>query len=111
MAIATQQPTNSAEPPLLFWRTIREAQENGLEELDMGRSNTDNPGLIAFKEHWGATGSLLNYWTYPKKPARHPSNWQKSLARRVVSAAPDLGLGMVGTLSVWTYRLEGQRVN
>lgn len=83
---------------LLFWRTIQEAQENGLEELDMGRSDADQSGLIAFKEHWGATGSLLHYWTYPCKPAKHSSNWQKSLARRVVSAAPDLALEMVGTL-------------
>lgn len=83
---------------LLFWRTIQEAQENGLEVFDLGRSNTDNRGLVAFKEHWGATGSLLTYWTYPYKPARHPSNWQKKLVKRIVSASPDLALEMAGTL-------------
>ena len=34
---------------LLFWNTIQEAKEQGIEELDMGRSDTDNLGLIAFQ--------------------------------------------------------------
>ena len=38
---------------LLFWKTIQEAKENGFDELEMGRSDVDNLGLIAFKEHWG----------------------------------------------------------
>jgi len=83
---------------LLFWKAIQEAKENGLEEFDMGRSDTDNPGLIAFKEHWGAVGSLLSYWTYPPKTQVTPSEWQQKLARRVVSAAPDVVMEVVGTL-------------
>lgn len=82
----------------LFWKTIQEAKDNGLEELDMGRSDADNLGLIAFKEHWGAVGTPLTYWAYPDQPARHPSGWQKSLARQIVSAAPDLALETIGRL-------------
>ena len=84
--------------PFLFWKTIQEAKEKGLEELDMGRSDTDNLGLIAFKEHWRATGTELSYWTYPPRLQVARSAWQKSLARRLVQAAPDLALEAVGTL-------------
>jgi hypothetical protein len=84
---------------LLFWKTIQEAKGDGLEELDMGRSTTDNLGLIAFKEHWGAIGSPLTYWRYPAPGPYVPRPaWQKSLARRLVQSAPDLALEAVGTL-------------
>ena len=84
---------------LLFWKTIQEAKDNAIEELDMGRSGADNPGLIAFKEHWGATGTTLNYWRYPPPGPYVPRPaWQKSLARRLVQSAPDVALEAVGTL-------------
>jgi hypothetical protein len=31
-------------------------------EYDLGRSDLDNPGLISFKENWGATNSPLIYY-------------------------------------------------
>ena len=84
---------------LLFWKTIQEAKDRALEELDMGRSATDNLGLIAFKEHWGAIGTPLSYWRYPPPGPYVPRPaWQKSFARRLVQAAPDLALEAVGTL-------------
>ncbi|MGA9542301.1 MAG: GNAT family N-acetyltransferase [Candidatus Sulfotelmatobacter sp.] len=83
---------------LLFWKTIQEAKDGGLESLDMGRSDVDNRGLIAFKEHWGAGATFINYWTYPKRPGRHSTGWEKNLAERLVSAAPDLALETVGRL-------------
>ena len=83
----------------LFWKTIQEAKDKGLEELDMGRSDTDNLGLIAFKEHWGATGATLSYWRYPAPGPQLPqSAWQKSIARGFAQVAPDFVLETVGTL-------------
>ena len=83
----------------LFWKTIQEAKDKGLEELDMGRSDTDNLGLIAFKEHWGATGTTLSYWRYPAPGPQLPqSAWQESVARRFAQVAPDFVLETVGTL-------------
>lgn len=82
---------------LLFWRAIQEAHERGCQEFDMGRSDMDNPGLIAFKEHWGATPSTLTYWTYPAKPSLRKSDWKKKLAGRIFSSAPDFALKMAGT--------------
>ena len=83
---------------LVFWKTIQEAKDAGFDELDMGRSNTDNPGLIAFKEHWGAARTSITYWTYPHRPVESPAGWKRRIAGRVVSAAPDLALEAVGNL-------------
>jgi hypothetical protein len=84
---------------LLFWKTIQEAKDKALDELDMGRSGINNPGLIAFKDHLGATGTTLNYWRYPPPGPYVPrSAWQKSLAHRLVQAAPDWALEAVGAL-------------
>ncbi|MGA7424940.1 MAG: peptidoglycan bridge formation glycyltransferase FemA/FemB family protein, partial [Candidatus Sulfotelmatobacter sp.] len=83
---------------LLFWKAIQEAKGHGLESLDMGRSDTDNQGLIAFKEHWGASATSISYWTYPKRPERHSTGWKKRVAERLVSVAPDLALETVGSI-------------
>ena len=57
---------------LLFWKTTQEARDQGFEELDMGRSAIDNFGLIAFKERWGATRTVMPYWSYPPQPTGLP---------------------------------------
>jgi CelD/BcsL family acetyltransferase involved in cellulose biosynthesis len=82
---------------LLFWKAIQEAKEQGCEEFDLGRSDSDNLGLIAFKDHWGAVSSSLTYWTYPQMmPAR---SWTHNrLVRRVTSSAPALILETVGRI-------------
>jgi hypothetical protein len=82
----------------LFWKTIQEAKDEGLEELDMGRSNADNVGLIVFKEHWRAAGTTLSYWRYPLRFREPQSAWRQSLLRRFVQTAPDFALEAVGTL-------------
>ena len=83
---------------LLFWKTLQEARDHGFEELEMGRSDIDNLGLIAFKERWGATATVIHYWSYPKVRAGLPGVWKKMLARRVVSISPDIALETVGKL-------------
>jgi hypothetical protein len=83
---------------LLFWKTIQEAKDQGFEELELGRSDVDNLGLIAFKEHWGASRTLINYWTYPRGGTGLPSVWKKKLARHLVPALPDLAIRTVGRL-------------
>jgi len=53
---------------LLFWKAIQEGKRLGAEEFDLGRSELDDPGLSAFKEHLGGIGSKLNYYRYPASP-------------------------------------------
>ena len=50
---------------MLFWQAIKEAKEAGMEVLDLGRSDLDNPGLITFKERWATASSALATWRYP----------------------------------------------
>jgi len=53
--------SNLGGTQLLFWNAIQEAKRDSLQELDMGRSDWDNPGLIKFKDRWGAARSTLIY--------------------------------------------------
>jgi CelD/BcsL family acetyltransferase involved in cellulose biosynthesis len=83
---------------LLFWKAIQDAKASGIEELDMGRSATDNAGLIRFKEHWGAARSVVNYWRYPAQAASsHPEGLARYI-KPLVSIAPDSSLVMLGNL-------------
>lgn len=83
---------------LLFWRTIQDAKAMDCVAFDLGRCNVDNKGLIAFKEHWGASRSVMNYWRYPHEPNRTPSSWRTHLMNKVVSIAPDFSLVAAGRL-------------
>jgi lipid II:glycine glycyltransferase (peptidoglycan interpeptide bridge formation enzyme) len=44
---------------MLLWQAIKEAKEAGVEELDLGRSDLNNQGLITFKNRWSATRSTF----------------------------------------------------
>ena len=63
---------------LLFWNTIQQAKEEGFKELEMGRSDSNNLGLISYKEHWGAVGKMLS-WAYPYSPHKIPGTWEKAI--------------------------------
>jgi Acetyltransferase (GNAT) domain len=82
----------------LFWRTIREAIANGYDTLDLGRSDSDNLGLIAFKDHWGAVSTSLTYWKYPRQRAPYLWAMQNRIIRRTISVVPNLMLEGVGKL-------------
>jgi hypothetical protein len=83
--------------PLLFWETIQRAKQAGLRELDLGRSDWDNAGLVQFKEHLGATRSSINYFRYPAQaPASDVRNWASGTIRSGLSHLPDWGLVLIG---------------
>jgi hypothetical protein len=82
----------------LFWRTIQDAKDKGLRELEMGRSSSDNLGLISFKQHWGTVGKPLSYWAYPHSPRTTPGVGEKAILRRVVPLTPDVVLRTAGRL-------------
>jgi len=84
---------------LLFWRAIQDGKREGLRELDLGRSDLDNPGLVAFKDHWGTTSSTLTYFRYP--PASRLAigrRYALPLARCVLACTPDRILMVAGEL-------------
>ena len=81
---------------LLLWTVIQEAKRGGFVELDLGRSDPDQPGLIAFKDRWGASRSVGSYLrcsgaaraTVPPLP----------LARKLLAQLPDRLLIVAGRL-------------
>ena len=82
----------------LLWRAIQEAKRDRLEEFDMGRSDLDNPGLISFKEHWGAERSELVYWAYPPNLRPDVNRWGLRAAKSIFSRMPSALLPAMGRL-------------
>lgn len=68
--------------PLLFWRIIEQAKDQGFQELDLGRSDLGNRGLITFKEHLGAQGHQIYYCRQGSQPSQLTS---RALPKFVVS--------------------------
>lgn len=50
----------------IFWRAICAAKNDGVEELDLGRSKLDNEGLITFKDRLGASRTTGHYLKHSK---------------------------------------------
>jgi len=90
---------NLGGTPLLFWQAIKEAKEAGAEELDLGRSDLDNPGLIAFKGRWSAECSTLTTWRAPMV-ASSPrlESLKVRCAKEVFARLPDSVLTMAGRI-------------
>lgn len=82
----------------LLWETIREAKREGLREIDLGRSDCDNPGLVTFKDRWGAARSTLTYLRYPGPRAANHGAWQSPFARQILACMPDCLLATAGKL-------------
>jgi CelD/BcsL family acetyltransferase involved in cellulose biosynthesis len=61
---------NLAGMPFLFWKMIEESKESGAEQIDFGRTDLDNEGLIEFKDRFGTTRRRLTYFRYPESAKR-----------------------------------------
>jgi len=79
--------------PRLFWQIIEEARLQQLKELDLGRSDQNNPGLIQFKDHLGATKTVLNYWRFSQRPQLKRTGsggaWKSRITHSVLAKLPD----------------------
>jgi len=75
--------------PYLMWKMIEESKMAGAEQIDFGRSDLDNDGLIEFKNRLGSTRSQVTYLRYPED-ARRASAVESYLpaARRLFSILP-----------------------
>jgi CelD/BcsL family acetyltransferase involved in cellulose biosynthesis len=84
----------------LFWHLIRHSKENGFVELDFGRSECTNTGLVTFKDRWGTIRQLITYLRYPPRPPsteQDPSMIMK-LGKKVFSHCPQGVLRLAGNL-------------
>jgi CelD/BcsL family acetyltransferase involved in cellulose biosynthesis len=84
--------------PFLFWHAIREAKEQGASYFDFGRSDTDNPGLISFKDNWGGTRRTLAYYRYPAVQSNAIKHSRVGAARKAFSSLPSVCLTTAGRL-------------
>src|ERR1700719_1552878 len=84
----------------LFWHLIRHSKEHGLVELDFGRAECANMGLVTFKDRWGTKRQLITYLRYPPRPfstEQDPSMIMK-LGKKVFSRCPQGVLRLAGNL-------------
>ena len=91
---------NLGGTPFLFWKTIQEAKEQEMRELDLGRSELTHAGLIQFKDRLGGVRARLPYWRYAKGIPAHAtrSRWQIQVAKNVIPWVPDEVLAASGRI-------------
>jgi hypothetical protein len=84
----------------LFWNLIRHSKEHGFVELDFGRSECTNTGLVTFKDRWGGKRQLITYVRYPSRlttPDEHSSAIM-NLGKKVFARCPQSILRVAGNL-------------
>ncbi|HLQ79434.1 MAG TPA: GNAT family N-acetyltransferase, partial [Terriglobia bacterium] len=82
----------------LFWRAIQDAKSENLAELDLGRSEENNPGLIRFKDNLGAVRTPLTYWRSPAGSVPSGSLAPSRLSERILSHMPGSLLRLAGQI-------------
>ena len=94
--------SNLGGTPLLFWKVIQQAKEGGLELFDLGRSTSEDAGLIAFKDHLGAVSTRLTYYRNPMphrgKSSSSPLSFASAWGREALGRLPDPLLAGIGQL-------------
>ena len=85
--------------PFLLWKTIVEAKAAGLTSMDFGRSDADNPGLIAFKDRWGAKSSELTYLRWSRTQAPDAARRRSfGVIKQLFAVMPDAVLQATGRI-------------
>jgi Acetyltransferase (GNAT) domain len=85
--------------PWLLWRAIESGKSNGANVFDMGRTQEDNAGLLAFKNHWVCQPEELVYWKFPDSSAAGSfDRWKLEMAKRIFSRMPGRLLTITGRL-------------
>jgi hypothetical protein len=90
--------------PFLFWRLIEESKSLGAENIDFGRSDLSNEGLVTFKDRFGTAKRLLTYYRHPEHGGLRPPEWSWRAVRRLVSVLPD---ALLSTASRILYKQMG----
>ncbi len=83
----------------LYWKLIEESKASGASEIDFGRSDLDNPGLVTFKDRFGTRRKLLTYrrYTNPKQKKKDALP-DVALMQRFFPILPDVALSVGGRL-------------
>jgi len=92
---------NIGAMPRLFWHAIQKAKSENLEEFDLGRSDEDNPGLVRFKDHLGASKTSITYWQFPKPSGSRGglnAALQSSVVQSMLHRMPDSLFRLAGRI-------------
>jgi lipid II:glycine glycyltransferase (peptidoglycan interpeptide bridge formation enzyme) len=54
--------------PYLFWKLIEESKASGATEIDFGRSDSNQQGLIIFKDKLGTVKTGIEYLRHTRNP-------------------------------------------
>lgn len=85
--------------PFLFWKLIEESKAEGAEQIDFGRTDLDNEGLVEFKDRLGTARSRLTYFRFPEHAAGNRAVAPFSpLARRIFSLLPNTFSSIAGRM-------------
>jgi CelD/BcsL family acetyltransferase involved in cellulose biosynthesis len=82
----------------LFWDLIRAAKEQGFVELDFGRSECSNTGLVTFKDRWGTRRELIRYLRYPHRKVAEQNAGAMKVGKEVFARCPRGILRLAGRL-------------
>ena len=85
---------------LLLWRVMCRAKSAGFLEFDLGRSDYTTPGLITFKDRWGASRIPVDYYRSPGSAATHSSSDSSIViaCKRFITNVPDSMFIAIGRL-------------
>ena len=85
--------------PWLLWRAMAAAKNTGARQFDLGRTDHDNAGLLAFKNKWVSAVEHLLYWRFPATTALGVSESRKlKMVKKLFSHMPQALLVMSGKL-------------
>jgi len=85
--------------PWLFWKAMVSAKLGGAVDFDLGRTQLNNSGLLAFKNRWVPHPTRLLYWQYPYAPHRSTAGqWKSKLAAQCFSYLPQVVQTNIGKL-------------
>jgi len=85
---------------LVLWEGLQWYRQRDFETMSLGRTDTDNTGLLRHKRMWGAKESMLTYYRYDirkKTYIRHRSGIDIR-SRRIFARAPLSVLRLLGRL-------------
>jgi FemAB-related protein (PEP-CTERM system-associated) len=92
---------------LLMWEALTWAAGQGCARLDLGRTASDNRGLMEFKRGWGAVEEPLPYYYWPRVAGLATTEEQSWKFRLLTNVWRRLPLAVAGPLGGALYRHLG----
>lgn len=86
---------------LIMWEAIDWHRENGCQVLNLGRTESDNAGLLNYKRTWGGREYEFKYYRYFFRGTtgfQTPSRDDSPLAKKAIKLMPEFLLSLIGKI-------------